>query len=462
MVSRIRWKATDGFLFALLILLGISLLGPPATAAIARLPAPQVVSETGPVVEAEAPEDIWYHVDADGEPIVHLWFGFSSTCPHCRAALPYVQKLAEEPWLDVLWLQVDGADADRAVGTLAALADLIGEQWQAVPAFFYGGRMRVGWTDDNTTGSQLRSELTAYHAALVADRATAAPPAAADTTVSMPFGNEIDAASVSLPILAIVLGGLDAFNPCALAVLLFLLSVLAGSRDRKRMLLIGGLFVAVSGIVYFALMVAWLNVFMVLGALRWVTLIAGIAAVVVAMINLKDHVWFRRGVSLTMPESSRPQIFGRLINVSEETRLRVLVGTTILVAAVANMYEMICTGGFPVVFTRVLTLNELPTIAYYAYVGLYCLVYVVPAVLIVLVFTLTLGARGVSVREARDLKLLSGLLMLGFGGLLLFAPDQMSDLGVTIGLFAGAIGAWLVVMLVERFVAHRRPLAHHT
>jgi hypothetical protein len=136
--------------------------------------------------------------------------------------------------------------------------------------------------------------------------------------------------------------------------------------------------------------------------------------------------------------------------------LPILVVTTVLVAAVANAYEMLCTGGFPVVFTRVLTLADLSTPAYYAYLALYCLVYVVPAALIVAAFTLTLGSRGVSVREARDLKLLSGLLMLGFGSLLLLGPDRLMDLGTTLGLFAGVVLAWIVIVAVERWIARDR------
>jgi hypothetical protein len=265
----------------------------------------------------------------------------------------------------------------------------------------------------------------------------------------------VDAATVSLPVLAVTLGALDAFNPCALSVLLFLMSVLVGSRNRRRMAIVGGTFVAVSGVVYFVLMAAWLNLFLVFGALRIVTLAAGIAAVVAAAINLKDHVWFGRGPSLVIPAAARPTIFGRILDLGDATSLRTVLPATILVAAAVNAYEMLCTGGFPVVFTRVLTLEDLSPLAYYGYLALYCVVYVVPPALIVAGFTLTLGSRGVSVSEARNLKLLSGLLMLGFGLLLLLAPDLLTDLGTAVGLLAGAIGAWLLILAAERLMAHR-------
>jgi hypothetical protein len=418
-----------------------------------------------PGVTAAGPDEgaPWWHRADDGSPVVDLWVGYSSTCPHCAAAHPHVEAMdAELDWLDVHWLQVNGDGVEAQVEMLQELAALTGEPITGVPAFLAAGRLLTGW-DEARSEAALRSLLEDYHASLLAatDPGTSpAPTPPPDTMVSIPGAGEVDAATISLPLLAITLGGLDAINPCALSVLLFLMSVLAGTRDRRRMLIIGGAFVAVSGLVYFALMAAWLNAFQAFGTLRIVTVIAGVAAVAAALINLKDHVGVAIGPSLVIPRAARPAIFTRLMDLSEATAMRVLIPATILVAAVVNLYEMLCTGGFPVVFTRVLTLDEVPQLASYAYLALYCFVYVLPALAIVLLFTITLGSRGVTIDEARNLKLLSGLLMLGFGLMLLLAPDLLTDLGATIGLLAGAIGAWLTILLLERLVhrgGHHRP-----
>lgn len=405
----------------------------------------------------------WWHRAADGSPVVDLWVGYSSTCPHCAAAHPHIEAMDEQlDWLEVHWLQVNGDGVEAQVARLEALASRVGEPITGVPAFLAAGRLLTGW-DETRSEATLRTLLEDYHASLLAagePGATAPPAPVPDTLVSIPGAGEVDAASISLPLLAVTLGGLDAINPCALSVLLFLMSVLAGTRDRRRMLLIGGAFVAVSGLVYFALMAAWLNAFQAFGTLRVVTVIAGVAAVAAALINLKDHLGVAVGPSLAIPRAARPAIFTRLMDLSEATAMRVLIPATILVAAVVNLYEMLCTGGFPVVFTRVLTLDEVPQLASYAYLALYCFVYVLPALAIVLLFTFTLGSRGVTVSEARNLKLLSGLLMLGFGLMLLLAPDLLTDLGATIALLGGAIVAWLTILLLERLVhrgGHHRP-----
>lgn len=428
--------------------------------------------------EPGPPANPWSHQLDDGSPVVDLWFGWSSGCPHCTRARAWLTGFAPTaPWLVVHSLQVDGPDADASVALLLALADRVGGRVDGVPAFLFAGRLETGFEDASTTGRQLERALADYHAGLVA--AAASPPgptpgsgptpapapgphAVPGTSITLPVVGALDARSLSLPLLAVVLGGLDAVNPCALSVLLFLVSALVGAGSRRRIALVGGAFVAVTGLVYLLLMAAWLNAFLWFGELRAVTLVAGAAAVGAGLINVKDFGWFGRGPSLVIPSSARPMIFGRLLDLSGTMALPTLLGTTILVAAVVSGYEMLCTGGFPMVFTRVLTLADLPTAVYYGYLLLYVSVYLAPLVAIVATFTVTLGTRGVSVDEARRLKLLSGLLMLGVGGLLLLAPDRLSDIGTTLGLFLAAGGLWLVALIAERLARGGSQVARST
>ena len=114
-----------------------------------------------------------------------------------------------------------------------------------------------------------------------------------------------------LPFLTLVIAGADAFNPCAFFVLLFLLSLMVRSGSRSRMLLIGGVFVFVSGLLYFLFMAAWLNVFRWIGELTAITFVAGLIAIGIALINIKDYFWYKQGVSLTIPDSAKPGLYAR-------------------------------------------------------------------------------------------------------------------------------------------------------
>jgi hypothetical protein len=258
----------------------------------------------------------------------------------------------------------------------------------------------------------------------------------------------VTADQVSLPVFTLVLAGLDAFNPCAFFVLLFLLSLLAHQKNRRRMAVIGGIFVLTSGLMYFAFMAAWLNVFQLLGALTWITLAAGLLAIMVGIINIKDFFAFERGLSLSIPESRKPDIYRRARAILNAENLPAMLGATIVLAIAANFYELLCTAGFPMVYTRLLTLSDLSPGARYAYLAFYNLIYVLPLALIVFVFVRTLGARKLSEREGRLLKLLSGVMMLGLGLLLTLAPALLNNLWISMALVLVAVG---VTVLAARF-----------
>ncbi len=198
-------------------------------------------------------------------------------------------------------------------------------------------------------------------------------------------------------------------------------------------------------------MAAWLSIFQLLGHLDGVTLAAGALAVLVGTLNIKDFFLFDQGPSLSIPESKKPDIFRRARAIQSADNLPAMVAATVLLALAANFYELLCTAGFPMVYTRLLTLADLTPAGRFAYLAAYNLIYVMPLGLIVILFARNLGARKLSEREGRLLKLLSGIMMLGLGALLLLAPGLLSQVGSAFLLMAIALGiTWLAARLTRR------------
>ena len=384
--------------------------------------------------------DPWIVNAADGTPQVQLYFFWSLKCPHCTAAHPYVEAIPQaRPWVKLHALELSRHPEN--VQRYEAMARALGEEAASVPAWLFCGEMQVGWVDDATTGATLRQRLDACRARAgggVGARPAKAPPPVAP--IELPLIGAVDPASLSLPVLTLVLAGLDAFNPCAFFVLLFLLSMMAHQKNRARMLVIGGVFVAISGLMYFAFMAAWLNVFQLFGQLAWVTAAAGALAVLVGALNVKDYFGFEKGLTLSIPESRKPDIFRRTRHILGADNLPAMLVATVFLAIAANFYELLCTAGFPMVYTRLLTLAELSPAGRYGYLAAYNLIYVLPLAAIVAAFAGSLGARKLSEREGRLLKLLSGVMMLELGALLLLAPELVSQVGVALGLLAVAVG----------------------
>jgi thiol-disulfide isomerase/thioredoxin len=406
-------------------------------------------------------DEFWYGTAADGTPTVRLYYFFSPTCPHCQAAAPFIDELAaRSPWLEVQKFDVKDHRANARFYYETALA--LGTQALSVPGFVFCRQVLIGYDSAESTGAEIAAALEKCHQQRLANPSPVQSTAGADaagrpatavgepagTTVHLPFVGAVDAKAFSLPILTLVLAGMDAFNPCAFFVLLFLLSLLVHAKSRTRMAIVGGTFVLFSGLVYFVFMAAWLNVFLIAGELRVITAVAGLVALLVAVLNIKDYFWFKAGPSLSIPESAKPGLFKRMREIVASGSLGPMLASTVLLAIVANSYELLCTAGFPMVYTRVLTLAGLETWQYYAWLAVYNVIYVIPLLAIVIVFVRTMGARKLSEAEGRILKLISGFMMLGFGLLLLIAPQLLTNPLASILVLLAAVGVALVVAKV--------------
>lgn len=335
-------------------------------------------------------------------------------CPHCAAAKLFLGDLGRErPDLRLVIRDVaqDGAARQR----LDELAALTGTRVTGVPVFYLRGQLFVGFRDAATTGRQLRDLL---------DRPS--QPRAEPDSIEAPWFGRLNARELGLPAFTVAIGLLDGFNPCAMWVLLFLLSLLVNLRNRPKMALVAGTFVVVSGLVYFAFMAAWLNLFLLVGLSRPVQVVLGGIAGLIGAINVKDFFAFGRGVSLSIPESAKPGVYIRVRRILEAENLAGALAGIVVLAVLVNTIELLCTAGFPAIYTQILALRQLPWWEYYGYLALYNVAYMLDDAIMVTIAVLTLGRHKLQEREGRWLKLISGLVMLGLGLVLLVKPEWLN------------------------------------
>jgi glutaredoxin len=343
-------------------------------------------------------------------------------CPHCARALVWLDSLrAAQPGLSVQVFDVVG-DA-VALERLAALSRDRGLGGVTVPTFVVAGEsIEVGFDRPATTGTLLIGLLreAGRLEAVIGSDAGPEP-----FVVSLPLIGAVRLEEVGLPLFTVAMGLLDGFNPCAMWVLLFLLSILVNVRSRTRMAVIGGVFVLVSGIVYFAFMAAWLNTFRLLGMARGIQVGLGGLALLLGGLNVKDAFWMGRGPSLGIPDAAKPGIYARVRRIVAAERLAPALGAVIVQALMVNTVELLCTAGLPALYTRILTLRELPTWTYYAYLGLYNVFYMLDDAAILAVAIGTLSHHRLQQKEARGLKLVSGVVMFALGVVLIVQPGWL-------------------------------------
>jgi len=358
-------------------------------------------------------------------------------CPRCAAAKRFLDDLQQErPELRIVVHDV-GKDP-VALARLRELAASLGIHALGVPAFALRRELLIGFMGSHTTGARLKDLLAtpAPPSAMVPAEACSleaiapCPPEPAQLpaevdTLDTPWFGRLSVRALGLPIFTLVVGLLDGFNPCAMWVLLFLLSLLVNLQDRGKMLLIGGTFVAISGLVYFAFMAAWLNVFLWIGLSRVTQGVLGGIAVIVGSINVKDFFAFGRGMSLSIPAAAKPGFYARVRRILRAENLPGALIGVVGLAVLVNTIELLCTAGFPAVYTQILTLRQLPWWAYYGYLGLYNMAYMFDDSVMLLIAVVTLGRHKLQEHEGRWLKLISGTVMLGLGIVLIIKPGWL-------------------------------------
>jgi glutaredoxin len=352
-------------------------------------------------------------VQAD-EPAPDIEVFVRSGCPHCEAAKDLLDHLQrEQPSLHIVFH--DLAQDSSALQRLKALAEAREIATIGVPTFLIGDRLIVGFLSADTTGADIRAQLDRR-----AQR-TARPPESINTSW---FG-ELRVTDLGLPLFTIIIGLLDGFNPCAMWVLLFLLSLLVNLQDRRKMAILAGTFVFVSGLVYFAFMAAWLNIFLLIGLSRAVQVGLGGIALFVGAVNVKDFFAWRRGITLSIPESAKPGLYARVRAILHAETLTGALAGVVILAGLVNMIELLCTAGFPALYTQMLSLQGLPRWEYYGYLGLYNVAYVFDDSLMVMTAVITLSQRRLQERAGQWLKLGSGAVMASLGLVLLLKPNWL-------------------------------------
>lgn len=246
-----------------------------------------------------------------------------------------------------------------------------------------------------------------------------------EKVVSLPILGKINVANFSLPILAIIMGALDGFNPCAMWVLLFLISLLLGIENKKRRWILGSAFIVASASVYFIFMSAWLNLILFIGFVVWVKILIGLLALGGGVYNIKEFIFNKESGCKVAGDKKRQRIFEKLKLATGQRNFILALGGIITLAFMVNLVELVCSAGLPAVFTQVLTMNNLANWQYYFYILLYIFFFMLDDLFIFFVAMITLEMTGITTKYARYSRLIGGSVMFLIGLALLFKPELL-------------------------------------
>ncbi|MBI3336857.1 hypothetical protein HYZ98_04840 [Candidatus Peregrinibacteria bacterium] len=360
-------------------------------------------------------------------------------CPHCAAFEEYANR---NKW-EVEYHEVTQIDSQKLFSDLQTHAPLLN---QGVPTIVINGTVTQGYEDDQT-GDFLKNKLVACQsrpdgclpfkdflessAQVDVESAGATCTEDCETDESKYifdlwiFG-EVNLLDLSLPALSVLLGFLDGFNPCAMWMLVTLLTLLIATRDMKKVIIVAGTFLLVSGIMYYLFIAAWLNVFLLIGYNIWVQKVIGIIAIGAGGFYLYEALGKDPNVCHVTNYKRRQKIIERMKKISQAAAWpAMLLGVSILAISV-NMIELVCTAGLPAIFTQILAFNEVPDLMRYWYIFLYILLYMIDDTIIFIIALVTLQASGMTTKYRRFTLVFGGVLMYALGLLLIFAPEALT------------------------------------
>lgn len=243
-----------------------------------------------------------------------------------------------------------------------------------------------------------------------------------ELTVSVPIFGEVNLKKVSLTSGAVIIGLVDGFNPCAMWVLLFLISILLGMKDRRKMWAIGLSFLFTSAFVYFLILISWLNIVAKISTIIWIRNIIALVALGGGIYNIYKFFTSKDSGCDVVDDKKRKTIFSKIKNFCKEKNIFLAIGGACLLAISVNVVELACSAGLPLIFGQLLALNGVSGIQGIYYTLLYVLFFMIDDIVIFAIAMFTTKIAAISTKYNKYSHLIGGLIMVIIGLLLLFKP----------------------------------------
>ena len=373
---------------------------------------------------------------------VNLYLFHGDGCPHCAKEREYLKEIEKE-YDDVnihlyeVWYDTDNQELMEKV------KKELNSSTNYVPLTIIGDKYTVGFNDNtklmikNNIEKCLKEDCEDVVGNVLAGKT------ANETTIKkevkeqkkdkedsikdLPILGKVDVKKVSLPIIAAVIGLVDGFNPCAMWVLIFLISMLLGTKDRKKMWILGLTFLFTSAFIYLLFMVAWLNVAIKMNTVIWLRITIAIIAIIAAFINLKSfYKSLKKDTGCEVVDSKkRKNIIEKIKKFTLEKSLILgLLGVMTLAISV-NFIELACSAGLPLLFTQILALNNLSKLSYMIYILIYIFFFLIDDIIVFVIAMFTLKITGISNKYSKYSHLIGGIIMLLIGLLMIIKPEWL-------------------------------------
>ena len=363
---------------------------------------------------------------------VDVYLFHSDSCPHCAKEIKYLESIKDDMGINIHYYEV---------GENPEIIDKVRSNLNInnyyVPLTIIGSDYLIGFGDND---EELNNLINSYRNT---DYCSVVNVILNDGDIDkcikknngiyseseekkIPILGKVNIKEVSLPLISIIIGFVDGFNPCAMWVLIFLITMLFNMKNRKKMWILGLTFIFTSALVYLFFMLSWLTLASTI-ITTWFKYVIAIVAIIGSFINIRSYLIDRKkeaGCQVTS-STKRKKIMVRIQKVlNEKSFILALFGIMALAFSV-NLIELACSAGLPVLFTQILAINNLSIFEYSIYIFLYLLFFIIDDLIIFIIAMVTLKITGISNKYTKYSHLIGGIIMFIIGILMAFKTDWL-------------------------------------
>ena len=347
---------------------------------------------------------------------VYLFYG--ETCPHCaNEKKMFAEYMKENDDINLHLYEVYYSRENQKL--MQKMADDLGINVSGVPFTIIGDKHFIGYSESYTKDKIIKTIKEEKKANNQNDETN-------ENIINLPIIGELDTNNLSLPVITIIFGIIDGFNPCAMWVLLFLISILIGMENKRRRIILGSTFILTSTIMYFLFMVAWLNFALFIGATLWIKILVGLVGIGGGIYSLTNGIKRQDDGCEIVDDKKRNNMFTKIKEATAKKSFLLAMIGIIALAISVNFIELLCSAGLPVIYTQILALNNVSTIDYYLFIMLYMLFFMLDDLIVFIIAMTTLKMTGISTKYSKMTKIIGGILMLIIGLLLIFKPELLT------------------------------------
>ena len=380
-------------------------------------------------------------VSAKAEDTITLYLFYGDGCPHCAQEKIFLNEIKDSyDNLEIVMYEVWGNSENQQF--LEQVKSELGIQRSGVPVTIIGDTYMVGWSDASEgrlsrairfynqneyidVVEQIRNGTYVKEEASESDFDKEEEQSDDDATIDVPIIGKVNLKNVSLTTAGVILGLIDGFNPCAMWVLLFLISMLLGMKDKKRMWIIGLTFLGSSALVYMLIMLSWLNIVVSVATSIWMRNIIAVVAIIGGIINLVNFFKHQDSGCSVVDDKKRKSVFARIKKFTHEKSLILAIIGAVALAFSVNIIELACSAGLPLIYTQLLAINNVSGVGSFFYVLLYIIFFLLDDLVVFFIAMKTMEVTGFSTKYSKYSHLVGGVLMVLIGVLLIFKPEWL-------------------------------------